>query len=77
MISPATAGEIIQKAISANLQFKKDRGVKDYALAKEYGTSQRNIKKLLQSTKAETVDRITKALINLTGVEFDPFKETI
>ena len=52
-ISPATAGEIIQKAITANLAFKKDRGVKDYALAKEYGISRHTVREALRDLRVE------------------------
>ena len=71
-ITAGQALELMHQAQSGNAAFKVKHRITNYAIAKHLGIAARNVPSLFVSTRPETIDRITKALIEISGQTFDP-----
>ena len=69
-----TASLIFSQALEKVKAYKEAHGIKDSQLADALGIRPQAIKKMLVSAKPVTLDKITQALISVTGIDFDPFR---
>ena len=69
-----TASLIFSQALEKVRAYKDAHGITDSQLADALAVRPQAIKKMLVSAKPVTLDKITQALISVTGIDFDPFR---